>query len=111
MGVLRYGGERFEMDDRLLAHLQVVISLKLRRSESFFLSWVASLESGSGRHALWIDTGVPVHMTYFGSRIPSINRQWIEELVAAANSSAGLVLSEEPSPHDEAHPGAGRLRP
>jgi hypothetical protein len=97
MGQLRYGAERFEFDDRLLAHLQIVISSKLRRSESFFLSWLAHTEAGSGRHAIWIDTGVPIHITYFGSRPPSINRQWVEDLALAANSTAGLVLMDEPT--------------
>lgn len=107
MGHLRYDGERFEFDDRLLAHLQIVISGKLRRSESFFLSWVAPSEVGSGRHAIWIDTGVPIHITYFGNRPPAINRQWVEELATAANSTAGLVLTEErthEAPQAQGHP-------
>ena len=40
MGTLFYAGEsKFSLEDRLLAHLQVVIGMKLRRSESFFLAW------------------------------------------------------------------------
>ena len=106
MGHLKYDNERFEFDDRLLAHLQIVISSKLRRSESFFLSWIAATEVGSGRHAIWIDTGVPIHITYFGSRPPAINRQWVEDLATAANSTAGLVLMEEPTrePPQMQHP-------
>ena len=41
MGYLFYGNtaEPIEIPDRLLAHLKVVVATKLRRSESFTLSW------------------------------------------------------------------------
>lgn len=99
VGHLRYDGERFEFDDRLLAHLQVVIGLKLRRSESFFLSWTPKATSGEGRHAVWIAPGVPIHFAYSGSRVPTINREWVEALALAANSSAGLVITDEVAQH------------
>jgi hypothetical protein len=99
VGHLRYDGDRFEFDDRLLAHLQVVIGLKLRRSESFFLSWTPKALSGEGRHAVWIAPGVPIHFAYSGSRPPSINREWVEALALAANSSAGLVITDEVAQH------------
>jgi len=39
MGILHYGANTFEMDDRLLSHLQLVIGVKLRRGENFFMGW------------------------------------------------------------------------
>lgn len=97
MGTLHYGSSSFPFDDRLLAHLQLVIGLKLRRSEDFFLTWRADPITGEGRHAIWIDNGVPIHFEYFGSRPPSISRDWVESLSLSAASSAGLVLGEENS--------------
>lgn len=95
MGILRYHVEDFDFEDRLLAHVQVIISTKLRRGEKFFLTWSVSSCYGSGRHALWIDNGVPIHITYSGSRPPSLNRQWIESLLLSS-ASGGVHLTEDP---------------
>jgi hypothetical protein len=98
VGVLYYDGEEFDLDDRVLTHLQIVISTKLRRGEDFFLSWAVPAERGSGRHAIWIDNGVPLHFFYTGSRSVLINREWIETMIASAGRPSGLVLTEEPTP-------------
>lgn len=95
MGVLVYDGNRFPFDDRLLAHLQVVIGLKLRRGESFFISWKVSAEHGSGRRSLWIDNGIPIHCEYDGSKAPSINRDWLDTFATSANGASGLQITEE----------------
>ncbi|MCU1513501.1 MAG: hypothetical protein JWO10_591 [Microbacteriaceae bacterium] len=98
MGVLKYDGDEFDFDDRVLTHLQIVISTKLRRGENFFLSWTQPLERGSGRHAIWIDNGLPLHFFYSGSRAAAINREWIETLLLSAGRASGLYLSDEPEP-------------
>lgn len=95
MGHLHYGSETFLLEDRTLFHLQVVTGLKLRRREPFLVSWRPGHESGEGRHALWVDNGVPIHFEYSGGRTPSVNREWIEHLVSAANSSGGLNLADD----------------
>jgi hypothetical protein len=101
MGILSYDSEEFDFDDRVLTHLQIVISTKLRRGEDFFLSWALPVERGSGRHALWIDNGIPMHFFYSGSRPISINREWIDYLIVSAGKASGLVLTEEPTPRAE----------
>jgi hypothetical protein len=98
VGVLHYDGSRFVFDDRVLAHLQIVMTVKLRRSESFFLNWTEGPERGSGRHAIWIDAAVPIHIEYSGNRLPAINREWVETLTLSANSSHGLFLTKEGEP-------------
>ena len=95
MGTLFYDGAKFEMEDRLLAHLQVIISMKLRRSESFFLSWVQPHGDGGGRHSIWVGEGVPIRLHFDGSRPPAINRDWAETMALAANSSNGLIITDE----------------
>jgi hypothetical protein len=95
MGYLHYGKWDFPMADRELAHLQLVIGLKLRRSESFFLSWANEREQGSGRNAIWIDNGVPIFCQFDGGRMPSINREWVETLAMSANTSYGLQITPE----------------
>lgn len=101
MGVLQYDDEEFDFDDRVLVHLQIVISTKLRRRENFFLSWSQPIERGSGRHAIWIDNGLPLHFFYNGSRPASINREWLEQLLLASSQAGGLQLSEEPQPRTD----------
>ncbi|MCU1403715.1 MAG: ATP-dependent ligase [Glaciihabitans sp.] len=98
MGTLYYDGQEFDFEDRTLTHLQIVISTKLRRKEDFFLSWSQPVERGSGRHALWIDNGVPIHFFYEGSRAATVNREWIELLTMSAGKALGLQLTEVPEP-------------
>jgi hypothetical protein len=102
VGTLHYDGREYELDDRTLAHLQIVISTKLRRRECFFLTWVQAPERGSGRHTIWVDNGVPLHMFYGGSRLPAINREWIDALLVAAGKTAGLQLMDEPDSRSSA---------
>ncbi|WP_104082981.1 ATP-dependent DNA ligase [Cryobacterium sp. Y11] len=100
MGTLLYGNQGIviNFDDRALTHLQIVISTKLRRRESFIFTWSDSADEGSGRSAIWLDPTSTLHYRYFGSRTPAINREWIEALMLSANSTGGLVLIAEPVP-------------
>lgn len=95
MGVFHYDGRGFPMEDRLLAHLQVLISLKLRRGENFFLTWLDAPAAGSGRYSVWVDNGVPILFEFENSRIPAINREWIETLTASAGTNFGLQVTPE----------------
>lgn len=103
MGSLRYGNPSAEIafDDRALAHLQIVITSKLRRRESFVFSWTSS---GSGRSAVWLDPTSTLFFHYHGSRLPSINREWINVLAASSNSPGGLVFTSEPPARTEVAP-------
>ncbi len=98
MGKLLYGDSQVEIqfDDRALAHLQIVIGAKLRRRESFFLTWKDDPSVGDGRSSIWIDAAIPLYFKYFGSRMPEINRDWLELLTQSSHSSQGLQLVEEP---------------
>ncbi|TFC70646.1 ATP-dependent DNA ligase [Cryobacterium sp. TMS1-20-1] len=100
MGTLLYDnpGIVITFDDRALMHLQIVISTKLRRRESFIFTWSDSADEGSGRSAIWLDPTSTLYYRYFGSRTPSINRDWIEALMLSANSAGGLAFIAEPTP-------------
>ena len=107
MGTLHYNTRDLHLDDRLLAHLQIVIGMKLRRSENFFISWRNSAAAGGGRNAIWIDNGIPLWFEFDGSKMPSINREWVETLASSASSNFGLQITEEGtlipinSPHED----------
>jgi hypothetical protein len=98
VGTLSYDSNyKADFDDRVLAHLQIVIGAKLRRGESFHFSWRNEQVTGQGRTTIWLHPTVPLIYSYLGSRTPTINRQWIEALMTSANSVAGLQIVPEPS--------------
>ncbi|GAA0997507.1 DUF7882 family protein [Subtercola frigoramans] len=105
MGLLLYGspGIEIKFDDRALQHLQIVITAKLRRHESFVFSWNDAPETGSGRSSIWLDPSSTLCYRYFGSRIPSINREWVDALMESANSGSGLNFLPEPPAHHMGH--------
>jgi hypothetical protein len=99
MGKLLYGdsGIEIEFDDRALTHLQIVIGAKLRRGESFFFSWKDDPAIGDGRSSIWMDSAIPLYFKFFGGKMPTLNREWLEILTSSANSGQGLIFSEEPN--------------
>jgi hypothetical protein len=103
VGKLLYGMSGIEIgfDDRVLAHLQVVIGAKLRRGESFYFSWRDDPNIGDGRSTIWLSDAIPLYFKYSGGKMPALNREWIETLVTSSNSGQGLQLSAETRPAGE----------
>lgn len=99
MGKLVYGSNSIEIEfeDRALLHLQIIFANKLRLGESFMFSWKDDPSIGDGRSTIWVDRSIPLHFKFYGSKIPTINHAWLEELLLSANSGTGLILSTEPS--------------
>lgn len=99
MGSLVYGSRNTEVsfDDRALMHLQIVITSKLRRHESFIFSWITSAQAASGRSSIWLHPSSTLLYRFSGSRTPAINREWIETLMLSANSVGGLFFTSEPA--------------
>ena len=99
MGKFIYGTPSIsiEFDDRVLAHLKVVILAKVRRAECFTFSWEYSAAAGSGHSSIWIHPTIPLQFDFFGSKEPRLNRAWIEELVRLSNTPAGLRVTPEPT--------------
>ncbi|MDM7890580.1 ATP-dependent DNA ligase [Curtobacterium caseinilyticum] len=98
MGQFIYDGEVLDLrvDDRSLTHLQIVIVNMLRRDHRFVFSWKDDVLHGDGRSSVWLHPNVSLRFTFSGSRVPSINRSWLEDLYATATSGSGLVLTPEP---------------
>lgn len=97
MGYIFYGAakEPIEIDDRTLAHLKVVIATKLRRNESFTLSWRHPDSTDPGRSTLWLHPSIPLRFTFDEPNAPALSQQWLAELSTSANSSGGILLTEE----------------
>ncbi|MEF2977951.1 DUF7882 family protein [Subtercola sp. YIM 133946] len=95
MATLYYGanGTEIDFDDRALAHLKVVIVAKLRRDEKFTLSW----ENESGRSTIWLHPAIELRFGFDERERPPLNRLWIDQLMATANSGDGMRVIPEPA--------------
>ena len=96
MGTIQYGnGDEIHIEDRALAHLKVVIATKLRRNESFTLSWRHPESDRTGRSTIWLHPSIPLRFTFEAPEAPQLNPQWIQDLMHSASSTGGISLIEE----------------
>ena len=80
-----------DVEDRLLAHLQVAVTTKLRRGESFTITFP---HTAAGHLCWWIAPGVPVMFHMFGTHRPRLSRALLERLMTEASGPDGLHLAE-----------------
>ena len=105
MGKLIYGtmATSVELDDRVLAHLRMAIVTKLRRGEPFMFE--LEMGEGIGRRTLWMHPSLPIQFVYDRGRdAAALNRAWVEALVVAASTEAGLRVVPEPTPDQDPSP-------
>lgn len=97
MGTIFYGGESTPIfvEDRALAHLKVVIATKLRRNESFTLSWRHPEGQVPGRSTIWLHPSIPLRFTFDEPEAPPLNPSWIQDLMQSASSTGGIGLIDE----------------
>ena len=93
MGFLVYDTTRaIVVEDRVLAHLQVVIIDKLRRAENFGLN----LRSENHIVMMWVTRSARLQFVYEGNRRPRINDAWVELMASEAGLTGSLQLLPEP---------------
>lgn len=94
MGRLYYGNttDAIEMPDHTLAHLRVIATTKLRRSESFSVSWRHPDDLAGGRSTIWLHCSIPLRFEFDSAESSELDRAQLEEMAKAANSSGGLTL-------------------
>ena len=95
MGQLLYGATPtvIELDDRTLAHVELVTLAKLRRNESFALA----IEADDGaRTTIWLNASSSLEFRFSVGR-HEINREWLDLLIDTANSSGGMRVLPEPA--------------
>lgn len=97
MGHLFYGndGDPIVIPDRLLAHVKVVIATKLRRSESFTLSWRHADDAAPGRTTIWLQPAIPLRFVFDVAEAEVLDQALLQVLAKGANSSNGLVIDVE----------------
>ena len=94
------GGTPIRIPDYLLAHVRLVVGTKLRRNESFLMSWRHA--DGSGRSSIWLQPSIPLRFVFDGPDEPAIDHALLAALAASASSNGGLVLDIH-EPADAAH--------
>lgn len=97
MGLIYYGGtaEPIHVEDRALAHLKVVIATKLRRNESFTLSWKHPEGDPPGRSTIWLHPSIPLRFVFDDPAPPELLAEWITAMANSANSSGGITMVTE----------------
>lgn len=107
MGTLKYDGTTVDFEDRVLAHLEMVIVQKLRRQESFLMSWREPEALGDGRTGVWIHDAAMLTFHFSTNDNPGIDREWLQTLMDSANSVMGLFVADADG--DAVHPSAFNL--
>lgn len=104
------GTDPIEMPDRLLAHIKVVVATKLRRGESFTLSWRHPAESG--RTTIWLQPAIPLRFVFSSAEPEMLDPSLLKELANAANSSRGLTvdIADDATPQTAAPRAAAPLQ-
>ena len=93
MGALRYDGTEVEFEDRVLAHLQVVIVQRFLQKRSCLMSWREGVHSGHGRSSIWLAPDIPLGFRYQTSDTPPMDEEWLLSLGKSAESPTGLVVA------------------
>ena len=83
------------IEDRALAHLKVVIATKLRRDESFTVSWTHPDDQPRGRSTIWLHPSIPLRFVFDDPEPAQLSREWIEDLANSASSTGGILLVAE----------------
>lgn len=99
MGLLYYGSSEraIQIPDRVLAHVKVVIATKLRRGESFTMSWRHPSGETSGRTTIWIQPAIPMRFVFGAVEPEMLDPALLQAYAASANSSGGLSIDLEAS--------------
>ncbi|MDQ1122862.1 DUF7882 family protein [Microbacterium trichothecenolyticum] len=93
MGQLFYGTstESVRIPDRLLSHIKVVVTTKLRRGESFTLNWT-HVDGTPGRSTLWLQPAIAMRFVFDTAEPETLNATVLKTMAETANSASGLVV-------------------
>ena len=108
MGKFVYGMPSItvEFDDRVLAHLKVVIAAKLRRGESFMFTWDVEESDVATQASVWLHPAIPLQFEVEVVAESAMSRPWLEQLSRSSNSPSGLRVVLEPDTKPDTKPDA-----
>ncbi len=112
MGRLFYGStsEPIRIPDTPLAHLYAVTVVRLRRGESFTVTWRHADAATSRRSTAWMHAAIPLRFVFDVDEEIALDRETLRRLAQAAHSTAGIVIdvTESNGLDGAAMPGAAR---
>ena len=96
MGKLEYNSSRpaIEIEDAVLAHVKIVIGTKLRRNESFMMTWLSKPDASSGRLTIWVHPAIPLVFEFDQPTGATIDAQRVTHMMEQLNSRGELVLDQ-----------------
>ena len=94
MGKLEYNSSHpaIEIDDDTLAHVKILIATKLRRQESFMMTWLPLGDGPDRRASVWIHPAIPLRFGFDTAEHTAIDTHRVAEMMHALNSSGELIL-------------------
>lgn len=97
MGQLIYDSSlHINVSDRMLAHLQVAIAVKLHSHEGFLFSWRNDTDGDGGRGSIWMHPDISILFRFTDRLTQTLNPRWVDALVSSANSAEGMSCLPEP---------------
>lgn len=110
MGALFYGSSTspIHIPDRVLAHVKVVVATKLRRGESFTMSWRHTDGDQAGRSTIWIQPSIPLRFVFGAAEPEVLDNALLQSYANSASSSGGLTL--DLSAHEDLVTGSADVR-
>ena len=73
----------------------MVIATKLRKGESFTLSWQHPDGQPEGRSTIWLAPPIPLRFTFEDPERPELSGEWLEQLAQSASAIGGIFLTAE----------------
>jgi hypothetical protein len=94
MGRLKYDSTSgpISIDDTILAHVKIVIATKLRRQESFMMTWASAAGGPDARTTIWIHPAIPLQFGFDHASPPPIDAGRIKAMMTALNATGELNL-------------------
>ena len=94
MGTLEYNSSHpaIEIDDVTLAHLKIVIGTKLRRQESFMMTWAPG-DSGTARMTAWIHPSIPLVIAFEDPKPAPIDAERVAQMMQHLNAHGEIIVT------------------
>lgn len=94
MGRLEYNSSRpaIEVEDETLAYLKIIIGTKLRRQESFMMTWEPIGAAPDRRLTAWISPSIPLVLAFDDPKMPPIDPARITHMMESLNAHGELVI-------------------
>ncbi|WP_279366231.1 hypothetical protein [Microbacterium testaceum] len=118
MATLFYGSDTdpIVLPDRLMGYIKVITSTKLRRGESFTLTWTGTADE-AGRSTIWLQPSIPLRFVFDAVEPEQLAGDYLRSLADQANAASGLVIdtrtweAAEEASHTAARPSRTAGRP